>query len=119
MNLDWKFFERTESIAVLALSLFSYFSILNGSGLIFLVLILLPDISMAGYLKDEELGALLYNIFHNYLLPAILLSYGIISNNTLLHEISLIWISHIAGDRILGYGLKKKEGFKHTHLKSL
>ena len=119
MKFDWKIFERIESFAVLGFALFSYFSILEASGLLFLVLILLPDISMIGYLKDEVTGAVLYNIFHNYLFPSILLFYGFISGNTMLQQISLIWISHIAGDRILGYGLKKKEGFKHTHLKNL
>jgi hypothetical protein len=32
---------------------------------------------------------------------------------------ALIWINHIAVDRLLGYGLKYPAGFKFTHLGKL
>lgn len=31
-------------------------------------------------------------------------------------EIALVWCAHIGVDRALGFGLKYREGFAHTHL---
>ena len=31
-------------------------------------------------------------------------------------QLALIWLSHIGGDRLLGYGLKYSTAFKDTHL---
>jgi hypothetical protein len=40
----------------------------GGSWLLLLPLLLLPDVSMVGYLRDPRLGALLYNLAHNWAL---------------------------------------------------
>ncbi|MFB6216899.1 MAG: DUF4260 family protein [Candidatus Aenigmatarchaeota archaeon] len=116
--MNWQDFERAESAGIMLLSLFAYFQLLDGSFLFFLALVLLPDLSMAGYLKNDDAGALVYNLFHNYLGPAALLGYSMLTGDLLLQQIGLVWTAHIAGDRLMGFGLKEKD-FKTTHLGKL
>ncbi len=82
-------------------------------------LLLVPDIFMAGYARSTKIGALIYNIGHTYLLPALVSLYGVHSHRPLLLGIGLIWIAHIGMDRFAGYGLKYDDDFKHTHLGNL
>lgn len=83
------------------------------------VLLFVPDIFMAGYAKSTKLGALIYNVGHTYLLPTSMGLYGWQSHRPLVLGIGLIWLAHIGMDRVLGYGLKYDDNFKHTHLGSL
>lgn len=82
-------------------------------------LLFVPDIFMVGYAKSSKLGALTYNIGHTYLIPASLALYGLHSHRPLVIGIGLIWLAHIGMDRVLGYGLKYDDDFKHTHLGDL
>jgi hypothetical protein len=82
----------------------------------FLALLLAPDVSMLGYLRGPVIGAAVYNLFHNYLPPAALALFGMLSGNPLLLLPALIWLAHIGMDRLLGYGLKYSSGFKDTHV---
>lgn len=83
------------------------------------ILILLPDVFMAGYARATQLGALIYNIGHTYPLPALMALYGWHSHRPLVLAIGLIWLAHIGMDRFAGYGLKYDDDFKHTHLGDL
>lgn len=83
------------------------------------VLLLLPDLFMVGYARSTQLGALIYNIGHTYLLPALMALYGWHNHRSLVLAIGLIWLAHIGMDRFAGYGLKYNDNFKHTHLGSL
>ena len=83
------------------------------------LLLFAPDIFMAGYVRSTKVGALIYNLGHSYLLPAITTFYGWYSNHFLLLAIGLIWFAHIGMDRFAGYGLKYDDNFKHTHLGNL
>jgi hypothetical protein len=87
-----------------------------GSGLMFALLILAPDLSAIGYMKDTRLGSLTYNTVHTYVLPAILLGLSLVGNAPTGVHIAFIWFAHIGIDRVLGYGLKYPDAFKHTHL---
>lgn len=100
---------------MLAVSLILY-GYAGGSWLIFALLILAPDLSALGYLAGNKVGASTYNLFHNYLLPAMLALYGFFGANPLALQIALIWFAHIGADRLLGYGLKYPSAFKDTHL---
>ncbi len=82
----------------------------------FLLLILVPDICMVGYIWGNKAGAIIYNLGHTLVFPVILLGLGIIISNNLFILLSLIWFAHIGVDRLMGYGLKTTKGFKHTHL---
>ena len=82
-------------------------------------LILVPDISMIGYLAGPRLGAICYNIVHATPLPWTLLLFGYFTGNILAVACALIWFAHIGIDRAMGYGLKLSSGFKDTHLGSM
>ncbi|WP_299816898.1 DUF4260 domain-containing protein [uncultured Roseibium sp.] len=93
----------------------------------FLLLFLIPDLSMLGYLAGPRFGAFAYNLAHAYIGPALLLGAGVLLTDFLrapyafwdFAPLAVIWTSHIAFDRILGYGLKSPEGFGVTHLGSI
>lgn len=82
-------------------------------------LLFVPDIFMVGYIRSTKVGALFYNIGHTYLLPTLMAFYGLHSHRPLVLGAGLIWLAHIGMDRVLGYGLKYDDNFKHTHLGSL
>jgi hypothetical protein len=107
--------QRIEGLAllVLAVTLFAWSDL---SWWWFGLLLLAPDLFMVGYLKDERVGAALYNLGHWLLWPALLLALGIPGGRSALVGVGSIWLAHIGMDRALGYGLKLEEGFTHTHL---
>jgi hypothetical protein len=106
---------RIEGAVVLAAALYFYAQASNG-WLMFILLILAPDLSMVGYLGGVKVGAATYNAIHIYLWPAILAIYGLTASNPTALSISLIWFAHIGADRLLGFGLKYPTEFKDTHL---
>lgn len=79
-------------------------------------LFIIFDIGMLGYVVGPKFGSITYNVTHNATLPTLLITHGIYTNNTLTAFIGIAWTFHIAIDRCLGYGLKHKHSFKHTHL---
>ena len=106
---------RLEGAVVLAAAAYAYGEI--GSGwMLFAILFLVPDVSMLGYLIDTRVGALVYNLGHTYLLPAILGLVGLLTSLPILVSIALIWIAHDGFDRAVGDGFKYPTAFKHTHL---
>lgn len=83
---------------------------------LFALLFLVPDVSMIGYLKDEEIGATVYNGVHTYVGPVLLGAVGYWTGSGLVSQIAVVWICHIGFDRLLGFGLKYPSGFGDTHL---
>ena len=82
----------------------------------FLVLILVPDIGMLGYLYNKKAGANLYNIFHHKGIAIVIYFLGIYLQNDVLQLAGVIVFGHASLDRLFGYGLKFEDDFKHTHL---
>lgn len=80
------------------------------------VLLLLPDLSMAGYARSSRLGALTYNLGHSTPLPALLAGAALALDEPTALAGALVWFVHIGMDRLLGYGLKHDDAFTHTHL---
>ncbi|MNH58590.1 hypothetical protein D3C85_1009320 [compost metagenome] len=80
------------------------------------ILFLAPDVTMAGYLINSRVGAVVYNLGHSLIGPAILVAIYIGTDNRAVLFAALIWLFHILIDRAFGYGLKHTEGFHHTHL---
>lgn len=105
-----------EGFAVLALSIYLY-GYNQFSWVLFFILLLAPDMSMFGYLLNNKVGAVLYNLFHTYSLPIGIITCGIILSNSAVLAIGIIWSAHIGMDRMVGYGLKYPTEFKDTHLK--
>jgi len=106
---------RAEGGVLLLASLFFYWRT-GSTWLVYVVLLLAPDVGMLGYLGGTRIGAVAYNVFHVYLAPAALLVAGTLAGSALLCALSLIWLGHIGMDRLLGYGLKYPSSFQHTHL---
>ncbi len=78
-------------------------------------LFLLPDLSMLAYLRSKRIGAIGYNLAHTYSTPAVMAA-GQWAMSSQLSPLWLVWLAHIAFDRMLGYGLKESAGFGFTHL---
>jgi len=100
---------------VLVAAIFIYAAI-GGSWLLFAVLILAPDLSMAGYAGGPRIGAAVYNLFHTLAGPALLAFASHFGLGSWMLPVALIWLAHIAADRMLGYGLKLPTGFRDTHM---
>lgn len=82
-----------------------------------LLIFMLPDVSMLGYLLNKRLGAAIYNVAHSTIGPIVLLVYGYHSNPAgWVYVIGGLWLAHIGVDRVFGYGLKYPSSFAHTHL---
>ncbi len=106
---------QLEEIAMLGLGIY-LFSLLSYPWWVFLVLFLAPDIGMIGYVLNNKIGALCYNIFHHKGIAILVYIAGIYLLNDVLQLSGIILFAHSAFDRILGYGLKYEKGFKFTHL---
>ena len=109
---------RLEGAVLLGLSALLYW-VNGGSWVLFTLLLFAPDLSMLGYLAGPRVGAVVYNAFHAYPLPAILAAYGLLGGNPVAVSVALIWLAHTGTDRLMGYGLKYPTGFKDTHLNRL
>jgi len=92
------------------------FSQLNFSWWLFLVCILLPDLSMIGYVFGSKIGAMIYNFFHHQLLGISIYFLGLYFENEWIQFVGIILFAHSVMDRIFGYGLKYNSDFKDTHL---
>jgi hypothetical protein len=80
------------------------------------LLLLVPDVFMAGYAKSNRAGAALYNLAHSYPAPAIVGALASLAHQPPWQGVALIWFAHVGMDRALGYGLKYGTGFRDTHL---
>lgn len=107
-----------EGLIVLVTSIYTY-SLCDFSWFIFFLLLLAPDISMLAYLLNDQVGAQIYNLFHTYVVSILLVGIGVFFKLDVILMIGLIWTAHIGMDRMLGYGLKYKTGFKDTHIQKL
>ena len=106
---------RLEGLAVFAASLL-FFHWQRGSWFTFLLLFLLPDVSMLGYAVGPVAGARLYNVAHNYVAPVFLACWSLWIGRQDVVPYALVWTAHIGFDRMLGFGLKYPAGFSETHL---
>jgi hypothetical protein len=105
---------HVEGGAVLAAATWLYFS--QGLPLwAFLLFLLAPDLSAAGYLFGTRAGSVAYNLAHTTVWPILL---GLLAwqlDWTWALPVALIWLAHIGMDRMVGYGLKYPDRFNHTH----
>lgn len=109
---------RLEGVIFFLLGLIVYLQ-LGGNLWFFILFLLLPDLSMAGYLKDKRLGALLYNLVHNYVTCAVLFVLGLAFGSNVLGLAGVVLFCHVGMDRALGFGLKYPTNFKDTHLQKI
>lgn len=79
-------------------------------------LILIPDVSFAGYAFGNRAGAWIYNAFHHRGIAVVVYLLGIFGGNEIIQLAGIILFAHSSMDRMFGYGLKYESGFKFTHL---
>ena len=88
-----------------------------GGDLVWLVpLLLLPDVSMIGYVRGPALGSFSYNLVHNWVVGLAALGLGMVLTSVPTELVGAVLIAHVGMDRLAGYGLKHSSGFKDTHL---
>lgn len=105
---------RAECFLVLIITIYAYYQ-LEGNWWAFALVFASIDLFMLGYLANDRIGGLLYNVGHSYIFPRILLIIGLFASLTDLTLAMLAWNAHISMDRAFGYGLKH-ETFHLTHL---
>lgn len=110
---------KLEGLFVLLISIYFYFFNLQFSWIIFILLLLLPDLSMLGYLINNKIGAIGYNFFHTYSISLIILLLSVLFPSDILLMIGLTWVSHIGMDKMFGLGLKYPTTFQDTHFRHI
>ena len=106
---------RIEELALAALAVFlSRF--LGFAWWWFAVLFFAPDASMVGYLAGPRVGAFTYNLVHHKAVAVAVYIAGYFASSHAMQLAGLIMLAHSSADRVLGFGLKHTDSFKHTHL---
>lgn len=106
---------RVEAIAVFITGVGLY-AWLDGPWLALPVLLLVPDLSMVGYLRGPRMGAATYNTVHNWAVGLGVLGLGLAVDVAAVALAGAVLIAHVGIDRALGYGLKLTTSFQDTHL---
>lgn len=108
---------KLEELAQLAICLLAmYYQPLSFRWWIWPLLFLSPDIGMLGYLVNTTVGAVTYNLFHHKMIAILILCAGWYMGMPVMTLAGLIIYAHSSFDRVMGYGLKYSDNFKHTHL---
>ena len=106
---------RLEELAMLAFSI-GFFDFLEMNWWLYPAFFFAPDIGMLGYLVNTKVGAFTYNLTHHKAIGVTLIFFGAMVKQEAIVFAGIIIIGHSSFDRILGYGLKHTDNFKHTHL---
>jgi hypothetical protein len=106
---------RAEEAAMFIFSIY-LLSVHHVDWWVYLLLAVGPDIGMMGYLVNNKVGAILYNLFHHKGIAIAVYVGGVILQNPYLQLAGIILFGHASMDRLFGFGLKYFAGFKHTHL---
>ena len=108
---------KLEEAGVFIISIFLLYKLnLHLSWWLYVILFFSPDIGMAGYLVNTKVGAVTYNLFHHKSVGITLLIIGLLLPDNYFFLFGLIFLAHSSFDRILGYGLKYSDNFKHTSI---
>lgn len=106
---------KLEELGVFILSVFLLYKLaMPLSWWLYVLLFFAPDIGMLGYLVNTRIGAITYNFFHHKALASLLVILGMLIINNYLIMAGLLMFAHSSFDRVLGYGLKYPDSFKHT-----
>jgi ABC-type nitrate/sulfonate/bicarbonate transport system permease component len=110
--------EKTIKLEELAQFLFSIylFSLLPFAWWVYPVFLFAPDLSMVGYLAGPRVGAIIYNLIHHKAISLALIVLGFLLALPVVSLAGVILFGHTSLDRVLGYGLKYPDSFRHTHL---
>ena len=81
----------------------------------FVLLLLVPDVSMVGYLRGPRFGAIVYNVVHDLATGVVVAGLGLAIGSVPLAAVGAVLVAHSGMDRLAGYGLKFPDAFQHTH----
>ena len=70
------------------------YAVWGGAWWVYLILFLVPDLSMAAYLAGPKVGAIVYNAAHSYMMPMSLMVTGFGLESPLTLSIAMIWLAH-------------------------
>lgn len=80
------------------------------------VAFLIPDLGMLGYVLGTRAGAVTYNLVHHRAVAIGLYALGLLIDQPIVSAAGALLFFHSSVDRVLEYGLKYGDSFKHTHL---
>ena len=106
---------KLEELAMFGLGIWALY-FFNAEWWYYPLLLLGPDISMIGYAGGNKMGAFLYNLFHHKGVAIVIFILGFLLRDMIIQLTGIVLFGHSSMDRLFGYGLKLKEGFKYTHL---
>lgn len=106
---------KIEHIAAVLLGMVGFWT-LGLSWWWFVGLLLAPDVSMLGYFFGSRFGAAAYNLFHHVGLAVTIGLAGWAFDVVALELAGIMLFTHAHMDRVLGYGLKYPDHFRHTHM---
>ncbi len=93
------------------------FGVVSGDWLAFILLLLVPDLFMLGYMANTKIGAWIYNFGHSYVLAIPVIVVGVALDHNTILSIGIILMAHIGMDQVAGYGYKYGDAeFSHTHM---
>ena len=111
---------KLEEAGLMILSFYLLYKLEMGiSWWMYIILFFSPDIGILGYAVNNKTGAFTYNLFHHKGIAFILAGIGLVIFNDILLFAGLIMLAHASFDRVLGYGLKYQDHFKHTSIGQL
>ncbi len=108
--------QRVEGALVFAAGVALQFNLMALDWWVAVAAFFAPDLSFAAYALGPRIGAAGYNAVHVYGFGAVVFAVGTLLALPVVAALGLLWLAHSGFDRMLGYGLKSEEGFKHTHL---
>jgi len=106
---------RLEGLAVFAAGVIGFLA-LGLPWYLLPLLILVPDVSMVGYLRGPRIGAVVYNVGHDLLTGVAVAGLGLALGSTPVAAFGAVLVAHSGMDRLAGYGLKSPTSFQDTHL---
>jgi len=115
VTVSVKWILRIESAAIGILGVAAFLT-LGGPPLLLIPALLAPDLSALGYLAGPRVGAVTYNLVHNWALPVVFVFLAIAGRELWPMQVAAVLAAHVGFDRALGYGLKLPTGFRDTHL---
>ena len=117
---DMKQVLQMEELVLTALGIVAlYYQPIHISWWLWPIVFLSPDIAMLGYAINTKTGAALYNLFHHKGIAVLAAAIGFFTHQPVLMFVGILLFAHSSFDRMMGYGLKYEDDFKHTHLGQL
>lgn len=104
--MNMKTLLKLEDITLVILS-FYLFLTLDYAWWWFPLLFFVPDLSLAGYLLDTKMGAIIYNVIHHRALSILVYLAGSLMRFPGLQLAGIVMLGHSSFDRALGFELQQ------------